>query len=327
MSYDEYSNAYKIAQKDYRAHVQKGDYPYLPALDEILSYVKVEYEVSIGTCEIPLDLIVGTRTKGRTNAFASNFMPLLSPGSEFAGKWIQLCASLKEEGLRDSVKVYEFMNRFYVLEGNKRVSVLKYLDAYSVPCSVIRVVPGRTDAKENKIYYEFMDFYEVTGLNTITFSETGRFANFLKQTGTPEGGKWTSEDRLEFESVYTHFRKAFEAKGGRKLPITLGDALLTFITVFGYQDTKKKTTQEMKKDLARIWDEFLVLTQEQSVEPLLDPPREDVSPNLYKNLLNLILPENAKKVKIAFLYEKSHRTSKWAYSHELGRLYLENVFP
>ena len=327
MSYDEYSSALKMAQKDYRAHVQKGDYPYLPALDEILSFVKVEYELSIGTCEIPLELIVGTRTRGRTNAFASNFMPLLDSGSEFAGKWIRLCTSLQEEGLRDPVKVYEFMNRFYVLEGNKRVSVLKYLDAYSIPCSVIRVVPKRTDSKENQIYFEFLDFYEVTQMNMIYFSEKGRFAKFLELTGTPKGAVWTSDDRLEFNSVYTRFRKAFESKGGKKLPITVGDALLTYLTVFGYQEMKEKTVGEFKKDLTKIWDEFVVLTEEHSIELSMEPPKKESSPTLYKNLLNLIIPDNSNKVKIAFLYEKTHRTSGWTYSHELGRLYLENVFP
>lgn len=327
MSYENYCDALKAGQKDYRAHLQKGDYPYLPALDEILSYIPVEYEVDIGLCEVPLELIVGTRTRGRTNAFASNFMPLLSTQSEFAGKWMRLCTSLQEEGLRDSVKAYEFMNRFYVLEGNKRVSVLKFLDAYSVPCSVIRVVPKHTDTKENEIYFEFLDFYEITRINYIYFSEKGRFDELLKQIGTPVGEKWTEDDRLEMSTVYINFRNAFESKGGGKLPITVGDALLAFITVFGYQETKEKTAQEMKKDLAKIWDEFLVLTEEQSIELSMEPPKESTSPLRHKNLLNLVIPNNSSKVKIAFLYEKTHRTSSWTYGHELGRLYLENVFP
>ena len=35
--------------------------------------------------------------------------------------------------MREPVQAFEFMNRFYVQEGNKRVSVLKYFgaDAYS----------------------------------------------------------------------------------------------------------------------------------------------------------------------------------------------------
>lgn len=327
MSYEEYTNALKAGQKEYRARLQKGNYPYLPALDEILSYVNVEYEVNLGLCEVPLELIVGTRTRGRTNAFAANFMPLLPANSEFGSKWIKLCTSLQEEGLRDSVKVYEFMNRFYVLEGNKRVSVLKYLDAYSVPCTVIRVVPKRTDSKENQIYYEFLDFYEVTKVNYINFSEKGRFASLLKQIGTPKGEKWSSDDRLEFNSVYARFRKAFEEKGGGKLPITVGDALLAFITVYGYQETKQKTAQEIKNNLAKVWDEFVVLTKDRTIELSMEPPKGSGTINRHKNLLNLILPDNASKVKIAFFYEKTHRTSSWTYSHELGRLYLENIFP
>ncbi len=327
MSYEKYNSALKAGQREYRSHLQKGDYPYLPALDEILSYVKVEYEVNLGLCEIPLELIVGTRTRGRTNAFAGNFMPLLPPQTEFANKWVQLCTSLQEDGLRDSVKVYEFMNRFYVLEGNKRVSVLKFLDAYSVPCSVTRIVPKRTDSKENKIYYEFLDFYEATGINYIYFSECGRFAKFQEQIGIPKGEKWSYEEHQEFDSVYILFRKAFEAKGGKKLSITLGDALLTFLTVFGYEEVRQKSEQEIKNDLSTIWDEFLVLTEEQSIELFMEPPKENASPNLYRNLLNLIHPDSPSPLKIAFFYEKSHKTSSWTYSHELGRLYLDNVFP
>lgn len=327
MSYEQYNTALNAGRKEYRARLLSGGYPYLPALDEILSYTKVEYEVSLGVCEVPMELIVGTKTRGRTNSFAANFMPLLPANTEFASKWIQLYSCLEEEGLRDPVKVYEFMNRYYVQEGNKRISILKFLNAYSVPCSVIRIVPKRTDTKENEIYYEFLDFYEITGVITINFSEKGRFAKLLEQIGTPRGEKWSYEDRREFDSVYFHFRKAFEAKDGDKLPITVGDAFLAYITVFGYREAIQKTEQEIKKDLAKIWDEFLVLTNDQSIELFMEPPKKEVSHNLYRNLLNLVLPDNASKAKIAFLYEKDHRTSSWTYSHELGRLYLDNVLP
>lgn len=143
----------------------------------------------------------------------------------------------------------------------------------------------------------------------------------------PRREKWTYEDRREFDSVFFHFRKAFEAKDGDKLPITLGDAFLAYITVFGYRETTQKTEQEIKKDLSKIWDEFLVLTNDQSIELFMEPPKKEVSHNLYRNLLNLVLPDNVNRAKIAFLYEKDHRTSSWTYSHELGRLYLDNVFP
>ena len=84
MSYGKYNSALKAGQKEYRACLMKGNFPYLPVLDEILSYTPVEYEVNIGLCEVPMELIVGTRTSGRTNSFAANFMPLLESHTEFA---------------------------------------------------------------------------------------------------------------------------------------------------------------------------------------------------------------------------------------------------
>ena len=72
MSYENYSNALSAGRKEYRARVLKGGYPYLPVLEEILSFTNVEYEVNLGVCEVPLELIVGTKTKGRTNSFAAN---------------------------------------------------------------------------------------------------------------------------------------------------------------------------------------------------------------------------------------------------------------
>ena len=91
---------WRQGRKQYQASVSQGEYPYLPVLDDILSYTEIVSEVSLGVMDIPLDKIVGTKTKGRTNAFASNFMPLLSERSEFGAKWGYLYDHQIEEGVR-----------------------------------------------------------------------------------------------------------------------------------------------------------------------------------------------------------------------------------
>ena len=116
MSKAEYAKARKKAQKTYRSQLLKGTYPYLQALDDIVSFAVIASEVDLGLVEIPLDAIVGTKTAGRKQAFASNFMPLLDENTEFAGKWVSLYQAHIEEGIRDPIKVVEFMNRFYVVE-------------------------------------------------------------------------------------------------------------------------------------------------------------------------------------------------------------------
>ncbi|HPF29257.1 MAG TPA: BMP family ABC transporter substrate-binding protein, partial [Lachnospiraceae bacterium] len=121
MATADYIKAQKLGEKEYHACVSKGNYPYLPVLDDIISRETVDSQVSLGLVQIPLDSIVGTYSAGRTTAFARNFMPILSQDSEFACKWSQLYDALEEEGLRDPIKAYEYNNKFYVMEGNKRV--------------------------------------------------------------------------------------------------------------------------------------------------------------------------------------------------------------
>jgi hypothetical protein len=51
-------------------------------------------------------------------------MPLLAEDTEFAVKWQKVYASQLVEGIREPIKVYEYLNSYYVQEGNKRVSIL-----------------------------------------------------------------------------------------------------------------------------------------------------------------------------------------------------------
>ena len=233
MSAYDYLDALKLGKKEYRAASSNGQYPYLPVLDEILKHVEIEKDEKLGLVNIPLNRIVGTATSGRTEAFARNFMPLLEYGTEFSAKWANLSDAQVEEGIRDPIQAYEYMNRFYVIEGNKRVSVMKFFGAVSIPGNVIRKVPKRTDDEENQRYYEFMDFYEKTGINSLYVSKLSRFSKIIELVGETEE-PWSIERRKEFNAVFFMFRKVFKERGGGKLPIKSGDALVPFLTIYGY---------------------------------------------------------------------------------------------
>ena len=90
MADTEYSRALKLGEKEYRACVANGEFPYIPALDDILRSTQVQTETDLGLVDIPLELIVGTKTVGRQNAFARNFMPIMNENTEFAMKWSHL---------------------------------------------------------------------------------------------------------------------------------------------------------------------------------------------------------------------------------------------
>ena len=54
MSDTEYGVALKLGKKQYQDAVAKGEYPYLPVLDDVLSYTDIVSTVSLGTMDIPL---------------------------------------------------------------------------------------------------------------------------------------------------------------------------------------------------------------------------------------------------------------------------------
>ncbi len=322
MSFEEYKKAQKSGQKSYHAKLLAGEYPYLPALTDMLPEGKILKEVRLGLVQIPMDQIAGTYTRARQNAFAPNFMPLLDTDTEFALKWSALCDAHLEEGIHDSITAYEYMNRFYVQEGNKRVSVMKHFGAVSIPGTVIRIMPERTEEKDNKIYYEFVDFYELSHINYLFFSQTGRFEKLQMLLFGDAKHVWDDEEKEIFYSFYYRFRNAYEAKGGGKLPITVGDALLSYIGVYGYDEIKDKLPAQIREDLGKVWSEFVILKEEQPVERVLEP--EEKTPP--KKLISRIIPSTPKTLKIAFVNDKTAETSSWTYAHELGRQHLHNAF-
>lgn len=322
MSLEDYSKAQKLGKKEYQYRMMHGMRPTLEVLDDILPSQGSYSEIPLGLVQIPADQIEGTKTGGRSNAFAANFMPILKEDTEFARKWVNLSDSHVEQGIREPIKAYEYMNKFYVLEGNKRVSVMKYFGAVSIPGTVIRVVPRRTKEKENKIYYEFLDFYELSRVNYIWFSEEGRFVQLQSAVGKAAQEFWTDEDRLEFSSIYTRFSNEYKEKSEKDvLSITVGDAFLAFVTLYGYGAVCDMTTKELKTLIAKNWEEFKLLGEQKSVDLKLQPNQQK------KSLFNLVLPSSLKRLKVAFIYEKTAGTSAWTYAHELGRLHLEQVFP
>lgn len=324
MSVQDYMSALKSGKRQYHACVNKGTYPYLPVLENIVPDSQIDSEVSLGIDQIPLKLVVGTCNAGRTNAFADNFMPILDWGTEFSAKWASLSDSQMNEGIRDPIKVYEYMNKFYVLEGNKRVSVLKYFNAVTVNAEVIRKVPKYSDDPDIRIYYEFMDFYKCTKINDLYFSEVGSFPSLMKLAGIQKEEKMEEDAKRDFISCFLSFKNAYEARGGDKFDYPAGDAFLRFIHIHGYDSVKEMSIDEMAKNVAKTWAEFELLSEDGAVDLKLDPANEPK-----KNILSYLLPRpgsGGKKLKVGFIYDKTPQDSEWCYAHELGRQYIDETF-
>ncbi len=322
MAIPEYTKARKMALKAYRQDLEAQRNPYLQVLDELLPFAETVGEADLGLVEIPVSRIAGTKTAGRTKAFAANFMPLLPETSEFADKWSSLYRSHLEEGIREPVIACEFMNHYYIIEGNKRVSVLKFSDAVTVSGYVTRIIPAKKDTPEIKIYYEYMDFYRVSGINTIYFSREGSFPRLCALMGKEPGELWSGEDRSAFSSAFLRFCQIYREKGGEKLPITSGDGFLLYLGVYGWNGLLQKSMDELRKEISLLWADLEALGSEGAVRLVMQPGGEEQEkPSLIHKLLP---PARSGRLTVGFVHYGTALTSDWTYSHDLGRLYLED---
>lgn len=328
----DYTRAKKLGERDYRRKLAKGQYPYLPSLEEMVEGVERLPEISLGSAEIPLDMIVGTRTAGRQNAFAANFMPLMKEDSEFAIKWSNLYDSQVEEGIRDPIKVYEFMNRFYVEEGNKRVSVLNYVGAVTVFANIIRIRPPKTESDQSRTYYEYLDFYKVTNSFEIVFSAPGRYEQLAGILGRNLQDPWPEELLVQLHESFIAFKEIYMSRGGRNLQLTVGDAFLIYLDVYSLESLTREGSNEIGKRLLKLWREYIAAAQPEGENITLIESREDVEIPAGKRPLSKIggkthpVYSPAHPLLVAFIHEKNPEDSGWVYGHMLGMNHLKESF-
>ncbi len=326
MAAEDYLAARKLAQKAARAAVSKGQYPYLPALEEFVPRDAICGEEPLGVIDIPLNKVAGTRTSARKNSFANNFMPLLAEDTEFARKWSDLYDAQMEEGIRDPILAYEYMMRYYVQEGNKRVSVLKFVEAASISANVIRLLPKKTADPQVQLYYEYVDFYEASKICSLDFSTSGSYEELCKFYDKTLKQPWTDEEREQLNSDFARFERIFSNIGGGRLRVTVADAFLVYLRVYGREELPYRSDSDITNEMDRIWHEFLTQGQDRSTKLLLEPSETTTTASLIKKHLPFLGGSGNKTLRVGFVYGKTPQTSAWTYAHELGRLYLESVF-
>lgn len=328
MSVQDYTKAQKSAEKQF-----KQDGKYLPVLEEILRGKEIEGQLPLGQIEIPISMIVGTAQSERTSAFASNFMPLLNYETEFGTKWSELCDSVREVGVHEPITVMEYMQRFYVCEGNKRVSVSIFNGAVSIEAKVTRIIPKPDKSKEYRIYTEFMDFYRISGIYEIEMNQPGEFLRLI-QTITPmevpDGPDqnyklpppWNEELRKDVRFLYSIFSGYYLDKYDQRMPLKPGVAFLHFLEIFGFEQIRGLSSLELRRRINQIRKEFNVIGNVNPSSYILDPTEVSRKVALTKKI-----PLTGTQVlHIAFLFPRDPRGSGWSYNHELGRRYLEDTF-
>lgn len=312
MNTKDYIKARQRGLKAYSQAIARNEDPYLPVLEEKVPTLNALQRMSLGILTIPMDRVVGSVSRGRSFAFANNFMPILEPSSEFCGKWAVLCESVEAEGLREPAKVLEYMGYYYLIEGNKRMSVMKYLGSEYVEADVTRVIPPRSDDPATVAYFEYCDFSKATGLYDIFLTKPGSYDRLTRLPGMKAGEEWDPEEVLSLRKVYRYFYSAYRKIMQDQPVLPVGDAFLMWLLAFGYEDVKDEAYEDVEKNLKLMQEEFLV--REDAMNLVMEHTGNDPTPRLLQTLFH------PSRIKAAFLYTNPIETSAWNYWHEMGRL-------
>ncbi len=308
-----YQQARKLGLKEVKSRNGRGEDPYLPALEALLPGVNSLSEVDLGSIRIDIDQVAGTRNVGRREAFSASFYPLLEENSEFAAKWSRLAASHLKEGIRDPITAVEYLNRFYVVEGHKRVSVLRFFGAATVRAEVKRLLPPKSEDTEIRVYYEFLDFYKVTHISCIRLTHLGSYPLLLDLLCGEDRTVWDEDRQRSFLSGVYRFRKVYkDSPLGSAL--TQDGALVRYLQIFGPAALLSRTPGELKTDLAAIVPELNSIKNDSSPVLVTDPAEAP------RGIISRLVHPGVKELRAAFLHDKDPETSFWTYAHEQGRV-------
>ena len=315
---EEYLKARRLAQKEIRELSLQGKETEPAVLDAIIGENYTGSTVEMGVVNIPVERIVGTKSAGRIGAFSPGFMPILGIETEFAQKWMHLCiAHLSDEGIHNPVLCYEYLGDFYIQEGNKRVSVLKYFGATQIPAVVYRILPEYSEEPHIKAYFEFLEFYKATGLYDIRFRRPGDYDKLMSSLGKDMSQAWTEREQRTFRAYFRYFKEAYQSLKGDKLDLLPEEALLLWLKVYSFRDLGENSSDEIKQALSALWNDVVSISQEDPI--LVETEAEQQGKG---SLLNMILPST---VHAAFVYQLNPKSSAWAEGHYKGAEYMHKV--
>lgn len=323
---DDYLKAKKKGDKAVRKAESDGQYPYLHSLQAFLPDFRKMPKYPVGVMEIPLRMIAGTVNDDRQNAFSCNFMPVFNAESEFAQKWSNLYDAQESEGIHDAIKCYEYLHRFYVEEGNKRVSVLSYVQAYSIAADIQRIMPPRSDDPEIAAYYEFLDFFRVTKLYDVYLTKPGGYAKLAALYHQNLTNPWPEEAVLQLRSDYRAFEKVYLNLGGEHLQISTGDAFYMYLTIYPGSGLLLESDADISRKIMKIWNELVSrAVSDKDIAVVEDPKGTDQNPSA-RVFFGARTFTKEKPLRVAFIHSKDPNKSRWIYAHELGMNEINEKF-
>ncbi len=310
---DAYNSARKRGLKESAANRARGGSGFLSVPDVRREECGVLAYVSQSPRLISLARVAGTYQANRATAFAPNFMPILQENTEFAAKWEELYKSHIDAGIREPIQVYEYLWKYYVGEGNKRVSVLKFVGSSAFEANVIRMVPQYDEDNPDVVrYYAFLEYVKSGVFPDIELTEAGKYSQLLDierklKAELPEG------ESPDYNTLYIRFESAYMATD---CTMTLGDAFMEYLRLYGFPIGCLST--ELSARIRLLKPQLDMVERPAAPKLVLEEAPEDRP--LFSRLIT-----GHKNPNVVFVYTPGRTNSNWLGAHEQGRLAMQQA--
>lgn len=232
-----YRRSYALAKRILLEN-RKLRFPLTPvSLNMILDDSMISRKQELGILEIPTNLIVGVAEDSeRRQQYTKDFLPVSPPDSDYADQWCRLYQVLLSDADFDKpISCYEYLGKFYVCDGMKRVSAAKYHSVACLRAQVIRILPLNAVSREVSLYYDFLYQYRFTKLYQLQFTQPGFYDELQTELGLRATHRWSNSDRAYFLAHWPRIEEAFHNSYDGMLLITAADALVILMRKYSFE--------------------------------------------------------------------------------------------
>lgn len=273
-----YRRAYALAKRKLLEN-KKLRFPLTPvSLGTILEDGMISRKQELGILEIPTNLIVGVAEDSeRRQLYTKDFLPVSPPDSDYADQWCRLYRVLLSNADFDKpISCYEYLGKFYVCDGMKRVSAAKYHSVACLRAHVIRILPLNAASREVSLYYDFLYQYRFTKLYQLQFTQPGFYEELQTGLGLRAMHRWSDSDRAYFLAHWPRIEEAFHKSYEGTLLITAADALVILMRKYSFETIISMESWILPRVFQALGKELYALSL--SVKSVMDEESEMAVP-------------------------------------------------
>lgn len=248
---------YSAAQNGAMRLLRKNENDLLLNMETVLEQENIAGQVELGVYDIPVNQIIGVANNVNNQFYTSDFLPVPSINTEFAEKWCNLYKQyLNDREVGNPIQCYEYMGKFYVADGKKRVSIARVHGAVLIKAEITRILPAKSDEPRIRSYYEFVRTFEKAGVYQIAFTNPCDTDGFLAAMGYNPEHIWNDSDRWGFNFTWYPFEQALNLAFNGNLDITTADAVKVLMEKRPFAELKQLTSWALAELMQESWVEL-----------------------------------------------------------------------